>query len=167
MGRKYRFFKCVSRKCKGKCQKCVCCYLDSEDHNDTSNLKCHAVKCFSENAIEVAFENTQPQRHDGSIFAVFAHQGQQPIKISHHAHTTEETRWVLVCILNAVTYETLGLILQDGVLKTTAHIELSRTISWKFLWKPGGLKCLFPAQWQSHTISRLHLNVATSALILS
>jgi hypothetical protein len=39
----------------------------------------------------------------------------------------------LICILNAVTYETSGHTLRDGVLKTTAHIELSRTVSLKFL----------------------------------
>jgi hypothetical protein len=40
----------------------------------------------------------------------------------------------LILILNAVTYETLsGLTLRDGVPKTTARIESSRTVSLKFL----------------------------------
>src|SRR5882762_4978862 len=38
-----------------------------------------------------------------------------------------------ICILTAVTYEPSGLILQDGVPKTTAHIELSRTVNLTFL----------------------------------
>jgi len=38
-----------------------------------------------------------------------------------------------ICILNAVTYETSGLILRDGVPKTTAHIELSRIVNLIFL----------------------------------
>ena len=49
-------------------------------------------------------------------------------------------------ILNAVTHETSELILRDGVLKTTAHIELSRTITLELLWKLGSLEHLFPAQ---------------------
>jgi len=38
-----------------------------------------------------------------------------------------------ICILTAVTYEPSGLILRDGVLKTTAHIESSRTVNLTFL----------------------------------
>ena len=90
-GRKYHFFKCASRNCKGKGQKGVRRYQDSKDRAATSNLKSHAVKCFGQDAVDAAFEKTQSGR-DGSIFAAFARQGQQPVKISHRAHTTEETR---------------------------------------------------------------------------
>ena len=38
----------------------------------------------------------------------------------------------LICILDAVTYETSGLTLRDGVPKTTARIESLRTVSLKF-----------------------------------
>lgn len=58
----------------------------------TSNLKSHAVKCFGRGAVEAAFEKTQSKGHDGSIFTAFARQGQQPVKISHRAHTPEESR---------------------------------------------------------------------------
>ena len=91
-GRKYHFFKCASGKCKGKGQKGVHRYLDSKDRDATSNLKSHAVRCFSQDLVESAFEKTQPGGRDGLIFAAFARQGQQPIKISHCAHTTEESR---------------------------------------------------------------------------
>ena len=165
-GCKYHFFKCASRNCKGKGQKGVRHYQDSKDRAATSKLKSHAVKCFGQDAVDAAFEKTQ-SRCDGSIFTAFACQGQQPVKISHRAHTTEETRWVLDFILNATTYEMSGLTLRDGVPKTTACIESSKTVSLKFLWKLGCLEHLFPAQWLSHVISRLRLNVAASALILS
>jgi hypothetical protein len=91
-GGKYHFFKCASGKCKGKGQKGVCRYLDSKDHAATSNLKSHAVRCFGQDLVKSAFGKTQPGGHDGSIFAVFTRQGQQPVKISHHAHATEESR---------------------------------------------------------------------------
>ena len=99
-GCKYHFFKCASRKCKGEGQKGVCRYLDLKDHAATSNLKSHAVRCFSQDLVKSAFKKTQPRGHDGSIFAVFACQGQQPIKISHCAHTTEESRWALHLYFN-------------------------------------------------------------------
>jgi len=91
-GRKYHFFKCASRRCKGKGQKGVRRYLDSKDRAATSNLKSHAVRCFSQDAVDAAFEKRQPGARDGSIFAAFASQGQQPVKISHRAHTIEESR---------------------------------------------------------------------------
>ena len=91
-GCKYHFLKCASRKCKGKGQKGVCHYLDSKDCTAMSNLQSHAVKSFGQDAVKAAFKKTQSGGRDGSIFAVFAHQGQQPFKISHPPHTTEESR---------------------------------------------------------------------------
>ena len=60
-----------------------------------SNLKSHAVRCFGQHLVKSALKKTQPGGCDELIFAVFTHQGQLPIKISHCAHTTEESRWVL------------------------------------------------------------------------
>ena len=60
-----------------------------------SNLKSHVVRCFGQHLVKSALKKTQPGGCDESIFAVFTHQGQPPIKISHCAHTTEESRWVL------------------------------------------------------------------------
>jgi hypothetical protein len=68
-GRKYHFFKCASKKCKGKGQKGVRRYLDSKDRAATSNLKSHAVRCFGQDVVKSAFENTQSGGRDGSIFA--------------------------------------------------------------------------------------------------
>ena len=82
---------CASANCKGKGQKGVHFYLDSKDHAAMSNLKSHAVKCFSWDAVKATLEKTQSGGHDGSIFTVFAHQGQQLVKISHCTHTTQES----------------------------------------------------------------------------
>jgi hypothetical protein len=64
-----------------------------------SNPKTHAVKCFGRNAVDAAFENMPSGVRDGSIFAAFARQGQQPVKISHRAHTAEELRCVCIFLL--------------------------------------------------------------------
>jgi hypothetical protein len=84
----------VSKKCKSKGQKGICCYQDSKDRATTSNLKNHAIKCFGHDAIDAAFENRHSAGRDGSMFAAFARQDQQPVKVSHCAHTSEESRCV-------------------------------------------------------------------------
>ena len=91
-GRKFHFFKCASKNCKGKGHKGVWYYLDSKDHAATSNLKSHALRCFGQDLVKSAFKNKQSEGQVGSIFAVFARQGQKSIKISHRAHTAEEVR---------------------------------------------------------------------------
>jgi hypothetical protein len=67
-------------------------FQDSKDRAATSNLKTHAVKCFGQEAVDAAFNQTQPKGRDGSIFATFARQGQHPVKVSHRAHTKAESR---------------------------------------------------------------------------
>ena len=152
-GRKFHFFRCASKNCKGKGHKGVRRYLDSKDRAATSNLKSHAVRCFGQDLVDSVFENKKSEGRDGSIFAAFACQGQQPVKVSHRAHTAEEARWVFFFVVFAVTNdETQELILRDGVPKTTAHIKLSRTITSLYLWKLGGLEHLFPAQGLSLAI---------------
>ena len=86
-GRKFHLFQCA---CKGHGS--VRRYLDSQDHAATSNLKTHAVKCFGADAVNAAANNTQSRGHDGTIFAAFAHPGQQPVTVSHCALTTEENQ---------------------------------------------------------------------------
>ena len=88
----FHFFKCASKNCKGKGHKGVRHYLDLKDCAAMFNLKSHALRCFGQDLVESAFENKQCEGRDGSIFAAFAHQGQEPIKISHRAHTAEEVR---------------------------------------------------------------------------
>lgn len=74
-------------------------YLDSKDCAAMSNLKTHAIKCFGANVIEAAANKTQSSTRDGSIFAVFARQGQQPVTTSHRALTNEETQYVSFLLL--------------------------------------------------------------------
>ncbi|KAF8221741.1 hypothetical protein L208DRAFT_1326376 [Tricholoma matsutake] len=89
---KYHLFSCAAKKCKGlKGVHGVQHFQDSKDHAATSNLKSHAIKCFGQEAVDAAFNGTHPKARDTSIFAAFARQGQQPIKISHHAHTKAES----------------------------------------------------------------------------
>jgi hypothetical protein len=67
-------------------------FQDSKDRAATSNLKSHAIKCFGKDAIDAIFNDTQLKARDASIFAVFASQGQRPVKVSHCAHTKAESR---------------------------------------------------------------------------
>jgi hypothetical protein len=92
-GRKYHFFHCAAQKCQGmKGVHGVRRFQDSKDRAATSNLKYHAIKCFGKDAVDAAFNDTQPKARDASIFAVFARQGQRPVKVSHRAHTKAESR---------------------------------------------------------------------------
>jgi hypothetical protein len=99
-GQKYQFFKCAAKWCKTNI-KGVQRYQDLKDCAATSNLKHHAIKCFGINAVEAAFNKTQPSGQDKSIFAAFAWVGQQSVTFSHWAHTANETR----CVIH---YDTLG-----------------------------------------------------------
>ncbi|KAG6805793.1 hypothetical protein H0H92_013984 [Tricholoma furcatifolium] len=88
--RKAHVFYCTAKKCKttGYVKR----YQDSKDRSATSNLKTHAMKCFGEDVIKAAFTGDSATARDGSIFAAFARQGQQPISVSHRALTSDETR---------------------------------------------------------------------------
>ncbi|KAG6807073.1 hypothetical protein H0H92_008924, partial [Tricholoma furcatifolium] len=87
--RKAHVFYCAAKKCKTTSY--VKHYQDSKDHSATSNLKTHATKCFVE-VIKAAFTGDSATVCDGSIFAAFACQGQQPISVSYCALTSDETR---------------------------------------------------------------------------
>ena len=89
-GRKFHLFRCTAKQCKGS--GIVQRFLNSKDRAGTSNLKAHAVKCFGAHAIDAAANQPKSGTCDGSIFAAFAHQGQQPVRISHCPLTNEETR---------------------------------------------------------------------------
>ena len=91
-GRKFHFFKCGAKKCLNHGLNGVRRYQDSQDHGATSNLKTHASKCFSDDVVDAAFGLKTSGNGDSSIFAAFARQGQQPVKVTHRAHDTEETR---------------------------------------------------------------------------
>ncbi|KAI0282629.1 hypothetical protein BC826DRAFT_896543, partial [Russula brevipes] len=89
-GCKFHFFRCASNKCKGTGG--VRRYQDSKDRSATSNLKSHAIRCFGHDAVAAAFGGGHTVARDGSIFAVFARQGQDPVTVSHCAHGSDETR---------------------------------------------------------------------------
>ncbi|KAF8874618.1 hypothetical protein BD779DRAFT_1450826 [Infundibulicybe gibba] len=89
-GRKYHFFICAARKCKGSGG--IRRYQDSKDRAATSNLKTHALKCFGAAAVDAAFKKTTPLTQDGSLFSAFAHQGQRPATVTHRAHNVDESR---------------------------------------------------------------------------
>lgn len=93
-GCKYHYFKCSARHCRGNGG--VRRYQDSKDRAATSNLKAHAVKCFGKDVVDAAFSKTSEGGRDGTIFTMFARHGQQPVKVSHRAHTTDETRYVII-----------------------------------------------------------------------
>lgn len=111
-GRKFHQFRCAAPKCKGNGK--VRRYQDSKDRAATSNLKSHAVKCFGQDAVDAAFNKTEPPSQDRSIFAAFSRPGQQPVSVSHRAHTRDETRYVFYHCIILFSYATIGPILRDG-----------------------------------------------------
>jgi hypothetical protein len=78
-------------KCKSPL-KGVCCFQDSKDKPSTANLKHHAIKCFGEDAVNNAVKGIKAGARSGSIFAIFARQGQQLVKYSHCVHTDAGVR---------------------------------------------------------------------------
>jgi hypothetical protein len=90
-GRKYHFFQCAAKKCKSNGG--VRRYQDSKDRSATGNLKSHAIRCFGHDAVETAFgETSKDGSRNGSIFAAFSRQGQQPNAGSHRSLTNYELR---------------------------------------------------------------------------
>src|SRR6266481_10147163 len=88
--RKFHLFRCAATRCKGS--GIVRQFLDSKDRAGTSNLKAHAIKCFGTHVVNAAANPTKSGTRDGSIFAAFARQGQQPVTIAYCLLTSEETR---------------------------------------------------------------------------
>jgi hypothetical protein len=69
-------------------------FQDSKDKNSTANLKAHAIKCFGAEAVNNAVKGSNAPGRSGSIFAQFARRGQEPVKFSYRAHTSDEARYV-------------------------------------------------------------------------
>ncbi|KAE9403728.1 hypothetical protein BT96DRAFT_814444, partial [Gymnopus androsaceus JB14] len=66
-------------------------YLDTSDKTSTGNLKTHAIKCFSQAAVDAAMKGTDNNKQpDGSIYSVFGCQGSQPVSITHKAHSDDQ-----------------------------------------------------------------------------
>jgi hypothetical protein len=53
-------------------------------------LRHHAIHCFGEDAVKIAMSVKDVEAHSGSIFAAFAHQGQQLVQNSHRSLTNTE-----------------------------------------------------------------------------
>jgi hypothetical protein len=100
--RKYHYFKCAARRCKGKGG--VCRYQDSQDHAAMSNLKTHAVRCFGTDAVDAAFKKGPSTTPGTSIFGAFAQLGHQPVSFSHCTHTIDETRFASFPLCNSFMY---------------------------------------------------------------
>lgn len=62
------------------------------------------MKCFGEDAVNKALKGVKIGTPSGSIFAIFARQGQQPVKYSHRVHTDAEVRYVLIGLITGVYY---------------------------------------------------------------
>jgi hypothetical protein len=71
-------------------------FQDSKDKSSTANLKHHAIRCFGEDAINAAIAGKQPTARNGSIFALFARKGKQPVQHSHRVHTNPEVRLAFI-----------------------------------------------------------------------
>ena len=67
-------------------------FQDSKDKASTVNLKHHALRCFGTDAMNAAIAGKQAMNLNGSIFALFACKGKQPVKYSHRVHTNPEVR---------------------------------------------------------------------------
>jgi hypothetical protein len=67
----------------------------SKDKASTANLRHHAIHCFGEDAVKIAMSVKDVEAHSGSIFAAFAHQGQQLVQNSHRSLTNTEIQWAL------------------------------------------------------------------------
>jgi len=92
-GRPCHFFPCAARKCRttlGGVRR----FQDSKDKASTANLRHHAIRCFGEDAVKNATNPRDIESQNGSIFASFARQGQEPVQYSHRSHSNPEIRYV-------------------------------------------------------------------------
>ncbi|KAF8239862.1 hypothetical protein L208DRAFT_1235949, partial [Tricholoma matsutake] len=87
-GRITHFFTCSAMNCKTEAFG-IWHYQDKCDKASTANLCHHAICCFGQDAINIAV-NGKPGVPTGNIFSSFAHQGQQPVTYSYHAHLNPE-----------------------------------------------------------------------------
>ncbi|KAF8229146.1 hypothetical protein L208DRAFT_1288230 [Tricholoma matsutake] len=65
------------------------CYQDKRDKASTANLCHHAIRCFGQDAVNMAVDG-KPGIPTSNIFSLFAHQGQWPVTYSHCAHLNPE-----------------------------------------------------------------------------
>jgi hypothetical protein len=89
-GRVSHFFRCAAKRCKTDARG-VRRYQDKGDKSSTANLRHHAIRCFGEDCVNMTV-NGPGVALSGNIFNSFAHQGQQPVSVSHRSHTNAELR---------------------------------------------------------------------------
>ncbi|KAF8231528.1 hypothetical protein L208DRAFT_1000847, partial [Tricholoma matsutake] len=85
-------------------------YQDKCNKASTANLHHHAIRCFGQDAIDMAV-NGKPGVPTGNIFSSFTHQGQQPVTYSHRAHLNPDN-----CLANIVSDPELIDLLMTGHL---------------------------------------------------
>ena len=79
------FFPYTTLKCKMKAGG-IRCFQDSKDKSLTANLKHHAINCFGAEAIDNTIKGKAGVAQSTSICSLFAHQGQQLVRYSHHTY---------------------------------------------------------------------------------
>ncbi|KAE9385872.1 hypothetical protein BT96DRAFT_960677 [Gymnopus androsaceus JB14] len=68
------------------------------DRSATSNLKKHAVQCFSQDPVDAATKGASPYvQPNGLIFTAFGCQGAKPVTVTHCTHSNAEIRTHLDC----------------------------------------------------------------------
>jgi hypothetical protein len=92
-------FVCAAKTCK-KGQK-VRRFLDTKDRASTSNLKCHAERCWGDETVGNSLTSDVNGvrkglglKKDGSIPAAFEAKGKGVVSFSQTPHTKEEIRYV-------------------------------------------------------------------------
>jgi hypothetical protein len=85
------FFPYTTLKCKMKAGG-IRCFQDSKDKSLTANLKHHAINCFGAEAVDNTIKGKAGVAQSASIFSLFTHQGQQPVRYSHCTHTNPEVQ---------------------------------------------------------------------------
>ena len=85
------FFTCSAKKCKTTARG-IRRYQDKGDKSSTANLRNHAVRCFGEEAVNMAMDRESSTSRSSNIFNSFARQGKKPVMYSHRAHLMPEFR---------------------------------------------------------------------------
>ena len=85
--RLYHWFHCAAQICKSG--RGVWRYQDKKDKSSTGNLRHHAKRCWGLEAVQnISMIGAKDITLNGSIFALFARNGQKPVNVSHRSHTS-------------------------------------------------------------------------------
>lgn len=107
-GRRCHTFVCGATHCKNK-TRAVRRFLDTSDATSTGNLRKHARKCWTDEAVQAADKATNAESlrettsrrnlNPQSITASLERKGKGTVTYSHRQHTKLETRFVFVIYL--------------------------------------------------------------------